>query len=362
MHTSPRTFNSVASPGTSTKSAPETIKNHLGPRSTWRHELYQTSSDNPLSDSLPATATMSPQHSRRKTRAMFQSAKFKEKAGRWKEASDLLTTILKLDPTDAHTHLALAQLEAKKHRDKDPARARSAFQRGTYYCPNSVHLWHAWARFEEQQNRLDQARSLFHQALKVEKGNPYVCHSYGLMEQKSGLIDVAQQMWYQGLETKPTAALVCSLAELMISQRRLTEARDLYNFYGSQVDTKRDRTEIYLASAWLEEKYFRNFDKAAEWIHLALAQDSSNSGRAQVALARLEGRRNRRENKSGKVATRKRLSAAVQSVEQGTSESTDGRLFNALAHVEVKSRKFDEARKILQSGIQRFPDDVSVRA
>lgn len=307
---------------------------------------------------------------------MFQSAKLKEKAGRWKEASELLTTILEHDPTDAHTHLALARLEAKRGTDSSTSsstpnsrggscRARAAFERGTQYCPDSVHLWQAWARFEEQQHKLpsppERARALFQKALQVEAGNPYVCHSYGLMEQKLGFEETAEELWKQGLQTKPTAALVCSLAELMIAQKRLAEARDLYIQYGTQVETDRERTEIYLASAWLEEKYFRDCDRAEEWIKLALAQDPSSSGRAQVAWARLEGRRNRRANKSGKAATRKRLSEAVQSFENGESESTDGRLFNALAHVEVKSRNYLEARKILEKGIESFPDDVSVR-
>lgn len=323
------------------------------------------SADIPSSDKKKQSGSASPQtqqqkQNRRKTRSMFQSAKLKEKAGRWKEASDLFTTILQYDPTDAHTHLALARLEAKRRND-DPTYARSAFQQGTNLCPDSVHLWQAWARFEEQQHQHERARNLFRQALQLEAGNPYVCHSYGLMEHKLGFFQAAHELWYLGLQTRPTAALVCSLAESMIAQKKLPEARDLYIQYGTRVETERERTEIYLATAWLEEKYFRNFDRAEEWIQKAVTQDPSSSGRAEVALARLYGRRNRRENKSGKVATRKRLSEAVQSVESGETESTDGRVFNALAHVEVKSRRFEEARKILQSGIERFPDDVSVR-
>ena len=348
------------------------------PTRTWSAAPHRTSAaDAPQSGkSSDNSSPPAMKHNRRKTRAMFQSAKLKEKAGRWKEASDLLTTILEHDPTDAHTHLALARLEAKRGTDSSShisrggtsssgsCRARAAFERGTQYCPDSVHLWQAWARFEEQQHQQpsppERARALFQKALQVEAGNPYVCHSYGLMELKLGFEETAEELWKQGLQTKPTAALVCSLAELMIAQKRLAEARDLYVQYGMQVETDRERTEIYLASAWLEEKYFRDFDRAEEWIQLALAQDPSSSGRAQVALARLEGRRNRRANKSGKAATRKRLSEAVQSFENGESESSDGRLFNALAHVEVKSRNYLEARKILEKGIERFPDDVSV--
>jgi Tfp pilus assembly protein PilF len=300
-------------------------------------------------------------HNRRKSRSMFQSAKVKEKAGQWKEASEILRKILKFDPTDAHTHLGLARLEAKREQSHNAANntARAAFEAGTHHCPESVHIWQAWARYEESCSHQDRARELFLTALEVEEGNPYVCHSYGLMEKKLGNPKLARDLWEQGLRKKPTAALVCSLAELFIEQKLLQEARDLYLRYLTQVETEREMTEIYLASAWLEEKYFRSFERAEELIELALVQ-SPSSGRAQIALARLEGRTSRRENKSGKPATRKRLSEAVRSIENGESESTDGRLFNALAHVEVKSRKFDEARKILEKGIERYPDDVSV--
>lgn len=291
---------------------------------------------------------------------MFQSAKSKEKAGRWKEAADLYRKILSRDPTDSHTHLALARLEAKREQRHQLGTARKAFENGTHHCPKSVHIWQAWARYEESCRQLDRARELYHKALSVEERNPYVCHSYGLMEKKLGNAKHARELYEEGLRKQPTAALVCSLAELLIEQKKLQEARDLYLRYLTQVKTEREMTEIYLASAWLEEKYFRNFGRAEEQIELALVQ-SPTSSRAQVALARMEGRRSRHQNKSGKEAQRRRLVEAVESIESGESESpTDGRLFNALAHVEVKSRKFDEARKILEKGIDRFPDDVSV--
>lgn len=308
-------------------------------------------------------------HNRRKTRSMFQSAKNKEKAGRWKEAAELFRKILDHDPTDAHTHLALARLEAKREQRQVSSHAngktvkavaRTAFENGVSKCPKSVHIWQAWARYEESCSDVSRARELFTKALEVEERNPYVCHSFGLMEKKLGHPAAAIALWEQGLRKQPTAALVCSLAELLIEQKKLPAARDLYLRYLTQVKTEREMTEIYLASAWLEEKYFRNFERAEELIELALVQ-SPGSGRAQVALARLEGRRSRRQNKSGKAATRKRLTEAVENIESGHSElPSDGRLFNALAHVEVKSRKFDEARKILEKGIERFPDDVSV--
>mmetsp|Transcript_32213 Transcript_32213/g.36635 ORF Transcript_32213/g.36635 Transcript_32213/m.36635 type:complete len:947 (+) Transcript_32213:240-3080(+) len=307
---------------------------------------------------------------------MFQTAKAKENAGHWREAANLFREILSLDHTDAHTHLALARLEAKQERslwktishrncevndNNNRSQARDAFEIGSQQCPESVHIWQAWARYEaESCQDIVLARELFNKALEVEDSNPYVCHSFGLMEKRRGNVKEAKRLWEQGLEKQPTAALVCSLGELFIEEKKLKEARNLYRNYLKQVKGERQITEIYLASAWLEERYFRNSRRAKEIMELALVESPSN-GRVQVALARLEGRCNRRQNKSGKTAARQRLYKALKGNERREWEGeTDGRLFNVLAKVEIKSRKFKEAKQILNRGMERFPHDTSL--
>jgi len=42
------------------------------------------------------------------------------------------------DPTDSHSWLALALVEARRGRTPD---ARAVFEQGTQACPASVHLW-----------------------------------------------------------------------------------------------------------------------------------------------------------------------------------------------------------------------------
>eukprot|EP00547_Thalassionema_nitzschioides_P003192 CAMPEP_0194214360 /NCGR_PEP_ID=MMETSP0156-20130528/15510_1 /TAXON_ID=33649 /ORGANISM="Thalassionema nitzschioides, Strain L26-B" /LENGTH=845 /DNA_ID=CAMNT_0038942593 /DNA_START=229 /DNA_END=2766 /DNA_ORIENTATION=- len=304
---------------------------------------------------------------KRKIYYMFRKAKDKEKAGQWKEAIKLFRKILYLDPSDSHTHLALARLEAKREHASTKKNggghaARNAFQDGSQKCPNSVHIWQAWAQFEAQScHDIARARELFNKALEIEDSNPYVCHSFGLMEKRRGNTALAKKLWEQGLKKQPTAALVCSFADLLIEDNKLREAREVYQRYLTEVKSERQMTEIYLASAWLEEKFFRNFKNAKDLIELALSKNPHNS-RAHVALARLEGRHNRRRNESGKIATRKRLTKAVQNIENDDEDesSKDGRLFNALANVEVKLRKFAEAKQVLERGIERFPEDVSL--
>ena len=105
------------------------------------------------------------------------------------------------------------------------------------------------------------------------------------MEKKRGNTKKARQLFAQALTRKSTAALVCSMGELLMANDELEEARDLYVRHLLRLDKEKDKTEVYLASAWLEERYFSNFDRAKELIQLALAH-SPGSGLAHVALAK----------------------------------------------------------------------------
>jgi Tfp pilus assembly protein PilF len=107
-----------------------------------------------------------------------------EKQGKWREASDTYRSILEEDPRDSHSHLGYARLEAR--RSTNSTSARQAFQTGTVLCPDSVHLWQAWAMYEHSCGKEERARALFEQALTLDDRNPYVCHAYGLMEKKLG--------------------------------------------------------------------------------------------------------------------------------------------------------------------------------
>lgn len=66
---------------------------------------------------------------------------------------------------------------------------------------------------------------------------------------------------------------------------------------------------------------------------------------------------------SGKDAAVRHLASTCISIENGTADSPkDGRLFNAWASLEVKSRRLPVARKILMQGMELHPNDQSVRS
>lgn len=299
---------------------------------------------------------------RDEVRKLFRKAKELEKQGQWRKAVQLLKDILVMDPVDAHSHLALARLQARRGMD-----ACAVFSAGTAACPDSVHLWQAWAVYEESSHgNTGKSKELFEQALKLDPYNPYVCHAYGLMERKLGNAQQARLLWERALQKTSTAALVCSLGELFIAEKLLPQARDLYTRNVMRLKTEREKTEVYLALAWLEERYCSNFDRAEELIETALTF-SPRSSVAQVALARLEGRRQQRfqgrqQGKEVRDATVRRLASACMKIESGSTDKqpVDGRIYNAWANIEVKAKRLHDARRILYRGLARYPNDHSL--
>lgn len=322
-------------------------------------------------------------------------------------------------------------------------KAQIAFENGVQACPRNVHLLQAWAIYESQQQQqqqpagdcYDRARELFEQALELEPYNPYVCHAYSLMEKKLGNAEKAIALLQQSLNApygKVTAALVCSLGEYYTTARNTTAARDLYQYHlacatgvtvsssrQKHLPTEKDRVEVYLAAAWLEERHFRELSTARELLKKALAI-SPTSSLANVALARLEGRisaadagitatnttaekasdssgdassissssigsssrtptkanpkspsfnyrlTNRRNiTEAANQATKKQLMTVCDELhkqgiflkDESSRKNEDGRVFNALASMEIKERNFKEARDVLRKGMELYPND-----
>lgn len=303
---------------------------------------------------------------RQKVRTLFQKAQYLEKKGLWRKSAQTLNDILLLDPKDSHSYLALARLQARRF--PNSTSASIAFQNGTIACPNSVHLWQAWAVYEQNAGRTERAKELFERALQLEPYNPYVCHAYGLLLEKYNAT-AAIQLWQHALERKSTAALVCSLGAAYIAKEEYSKARTLYAKHLNKMPSDRERTEVALASAWLEERYFSNVDGARQLLTDCLRNATKSAGLVQVALARFEGRRKNNEkvthytSEGGhqKNAERQNLEQACGLDIQNTlSLPADGRAFNALASMEVKARRLKSARQILQRGLERHPQDYSL--
>ena len=338
---------------------------------------------------------------REKIRQMFREAKTLERRGQWRDASSTLKEILKLDPRDSYSHLALARLESRRERKEtyttsddqegqsSPVEtpARKAFQLGTSLCPKSIHLWQAWALYEQSHNNFGKATDLFHKALELDDSNPYVCHAFGLFQERvHNNHTAAQELWNRSLNKgRSSAALVCSLGESLVSCGQVQHAKKLYAKQVHKLKDERELTEVYLAAAWLEEKKLHDMDRAVQLLKRALTMNPRNS-RALVALARLEGRiweqkkqtkqmnddvKNDNNNNndvlvdSKHAAMRNNYQKACEMLERDIlagkiTNNDDGRLFNAWAKMEVQVGAVKTAREILRKGISLFHNDHSV--
>ena len=395
---------------------------------------------------------------------LFRQAKTYEKMGQWSLAIQNYEHILHtLNPNDAHSYLALAKLQTKR---QQYTTAQTIYQNGMIACPTSIHLLQAYAIYEETilQNTT-RAQELYEQALQIDSYNPYVCHAYSCMERKMGNIEHAMALLQQALQQTTTAAVVCTLGEMYISRQQYDETRLLYQEHipklvrnspntnhnnnknnnhniqrkNSNMDANREPMEVYLAYAWLEERYYHNDIRAEELLHTAL-QLCPTSSLIQIALARFDGRRRPQlqlqydPSSSGRTtpdvamistganatmtivptavtttliransdhqqqhqpnqqsrnnASVRRLALACMQLEQQQNErnstpstikassssstssslsktndnkyvdvTTDGRIYNAWANIEVKAKRYHEARKILYRGLIQFPYD-----
>eukprot|EP00536_Pseudo-nitzschia_multiseries_P006864 jgi/Psemu1/255731/estExt_Genewise1Plus.C_1510058 len=302
-----------------------------------------------------------------------------ERQGRWAEAQNLLEQILQKDPKDSHSHLALARLLARREGGPissseevsaaatlAPTKSQEAFARGTNACPGNIFLLQAWAIYEQQTlGDLSRARELFEECLEIDPLNPYVCHAYSLMEKQLGRNEAAISLLRQVLEAKNakvTAALVCTLGEIYISAGNLKKARQLRTRY---LPTEKDRVEVYLAAAWLEERHFSELRKARSFLRKALAISPTSTNRFNSTeeanietakrLAKICKELHQRGKESKKLQQKNKKQKQLEVAPVTTNE--DGRVFNALATLEVKRHRFKEAQEVLQKGMDLYPFD-----
>ena len=351
--------------------------------------------------------------SKQAIKTMFKGAQQKMKTGEFGKASQLLKQILKMDPYDSHSYLALGRLESRrelasqisvfpnsisgvsseKTQDRETLKpstpswatlleeerpldglhksvARNTFDLGTSKCPDSVHLWQAWAVHEQSLGHLNRAKELYERALTIDPTNPYVCHAYGLMMwQRLARPDKARRLWQNSLTKHSTAALVCSLGELETIQGNLDKAREIYATHLPRLrvkDCERETVEVYLSAAWLEDrnqkKFFASSNITASLttpesiLEEALKYYPENS-RIQVALARLQARTSnasdfknlivpRSDTYSQELSTESTATEQQDSPNQSSSTLANFKLSEACEQMVISSESLREQNRI----------------
>ncbi|KAK1746753.1 tetratricopeptide repeat protein [Skeletonema marinoi] len=267
------------------------------------------------------------QNKKRQVRHLYTKAKQLEKRGSWREASDMYEHIVR--------YYSLRML---------------------------IRIWRGGGT------------SLLQTALDLDPNNGYVCHAYGLLEHTMGEVSKAKSLWQQGLVYQPSAALVCSLGEMYVASGDFHSARELYSTYLHKLPNGRERTEVYLAAASLEERVYNDVEKASELLRRACSEGGSSGreegggggkknanlwmgvltwlwlGWVRVSNYHEDSKKGATDNSGRKKKTKKKIIFPVN----------DGRLFNAWAKMESKSGNLSEARKILGRGMELYPKDYTL--
>lgn len=178
--------------------------------------------------------------------------------------------------------------------------------------------------------------------MQLEPLNPYVCHALSTLEVRLRNFDRARAVLERVVWQKPTAAVCVSLAELERSQGDPDKAKSVLQ-HGLQRCSK-DRTQLLLALAWLQEDAYRDIPAAMALLQEALHENPSEV-KVHIAKASMELRLQRIEDAK---ATLWGCSAL---------EAKDGAHFTMLGTLEMESGSIATARTVLATGHAKFPGD-----
>lgn len=298
--------------------------------------------------------------SSKRVRALFQRAKAAESDGEYAEAGKLLRECVALDAGDAHSWLALANLEARscargwcdaEERAVALEAARETFRRALSHCPRNVHLLHSFGVFEQRAGNRDAARRLFAEGMRADPHNAYVAQAWGLLEQRVGNNDEARRLFEGASRHRANAEVVRGWALLESRDGRPERARRLLRDGCNACSARSDsRGEARLLGTWAQlEERMGDLPRARELLARAIAAHP-RAVESYVALATLEARR-------GSV---KRALELIRSA-AGVSPRAPATVFVAWAKIEwTGARDVDRARRVLERGHQVHPRDGNI--
>jgi tetratricopeptide (TPR) repeat protein len=280
---------------------------------------------------------------RSRVRAMYKVAQSAVRSGRARDGIVTLQECVALDPKDSYCWLLLGRTVAQQG---NPASAREIFESASVVCPDSVHIWQAWAVLEKAQGNLDRARSLFRHALEVDPGNAYVCHAWGLLELRSDPpnVDAARSLFRQAFDMTPQAQVCTALGGLEAAQGRVEEAREVFR---KGIELCDEKGPIMLAWAEMEERAAGDFEAAERLLRSALEANKTDV-KAHIAWAKLEMRRGCMD------------SAVKILLEAADWPQRDAQLFNMWATLEQRRGNLEAARAIVKRGRERFSGEQSL--
>ncbi len=289
-----------------------------------------------------------------RVRALYQKGRHAIHEGRLESARALFKQCLELDVQDAHSWLALANLETRighNSGNSSISAARKVFRQGLEHCPENVHLLQAFGVLEHRAGDRDAARRLFALGFEADPDNPYVAQAWGLLEERVGNKEEARCLFAKSVRHRPSAEVFKTWASLEARDGNTDRARELLRD-GVNACHKRhqSKSEAYLLRQWAQlEERMGDLPRARSLLSQAIAAYPISEN-AYVALAQLEARRG-----STKQALELMRTAA------GLTECPPPYLFVAWARIHWNyCNDVSAARDVLAQGCELHPRDAVI--
>ena len=116
--------------------------------------------------------------------------------GRWDEASERYTTLLRLNPRDSIAQAGLISV----HENVDPLRGESQIKILLRAEPDAPHLHFTLGNLYAEQNRWGEAQAAYFDAYRLQSGNPNYTYNLAVSLDQLGKADAAAGYYRQALE------------------------------------------------------------------------------------------------------------------------------------------------------------------
>jgi len=178
----------------------------------------------------------------------------------------------------------LARMETEEGKINN---ARAILQEGIRLHPKNAHLVHGLGLLEQKAGSDEEARSCFRKAISIDPSFPNAFHALGTLEHAQGRIAVAMKTIKQGLRYSPSNhRLHHALGDLYREAKVLNMAERSYR-RALEVGPEVSRCFAYTALAHIAYEK-ESVDKCRSWLRKALAMNDGRHAKGWVSLSQLE--------------------------------------------------------------------------
>ena len=243
---------------------------------------FFSSSSSPSSPSQPPTTQPKPKPKKLTSRqsytlrSRYSLGNRQIKHQQYSSAIATFSSLLHDHPTDSHTYVALGALHQRLSND---SLSIETYQTGLVNCPDNVFILTGYALNAGRIGDNALSKTLFQRVLTLDPTNPYAAHGLAMLIYRGGDISEAIDILSETIKFKKgrTGAVICSLGELLTVHGKVEESRAVYERFGRNLSLAKDRTEVMLGWAQLEEKHFNSDQRATTILQDAITLNAQSS-------------------------------------------------------------------------------------